>query len=103
MVVEVQRRWLLRSSGDSGAYWDRELAVEVQQCPLRSRAGEEARRRGGEEEEMIKSNNPHLAGGEQKHLLIYYLTYWQNWNSIFPQYQAKNYVKLDVRSFSESD
>ena len=25
----------------------RELAVEVQQCPLRSGAGEEARRRGG--------------------------------------------------------
>ena len=30
-------RWLLRSSG---AHWDRELAVQVQQCP----------RRGGEEE-----------------------------------------------------
>ena len=32
-------RWLLRS------HWDRELAVEIQQCPLRSGAGEEARRK----------------------------------------------------------
>ena len=39
-------RWLLRSS----AHWDPELAVEVQQCPQRSGAGEEARRRGGEGE-----------------------------------------------------
>ena len=41
-------RCLLRSSG---ARWDRELAlaVEIQQCPLRSGALEEARRRGGEE------------------------------------------------------
>ena len=60
-------RWLLRSSG---AHWDRELAVEVQQCPLRSGAGEEARRRRRRRRRkarraILKSNNPHLAGGEQ--------------------------------------
>ena len=38
-------------SRSSGAHWDRELAVEVQQCPLWSGAGEEAGKRGGEEEE----------------------------------------------------
>ena len=61
-------RWLLRSSG---AHWDREQAVEVQQCPLRSGAGEEAGRRGGEGEggrkarrAILKSNHPRLAGGE---------------------------------------
>ena len=45
-------RCLLRSSAPTGTQswrsW-RELAVEIQQCPLRSGAGEEARRRGGEE------------------------------------------------------
>ena len=51
-------RLLLRS------HWDRELAVEVQQCPLRSGAGEEARtrRRGGEEEEE--------GGGAESYLKI---------------------------------
>ena len=52
-------RWLLRSSG---AHWDRALAVEVQQCPLRSGAGEEARRRGGEKEE---------GGGVESYVKIY--------------------------------
>ena len=62
-------RWLLRSTG---AHWDGELAVEVQQCPLRSGAGEEARRRGGGEgaESYLKSNSPHLAGGEQTRAVI---------------------------------
>ena len=57
------------------AHWDRALAIEVQQRPLRSGAGEEARRREGEEEKrrkkarraMLKSNKPHLAGGEKMH------------------------------------
>ena len=42
--------------------------VEVQQCPLRSGAGEEARkrrRRRKAQRALLKSNNPHLAGGEQ--------------------------------------
>ena len=56
-------RWLLRSSG---THWDRELAVEVQQCPVRSGAGEEARRRGGEEEEEG-------GGGAESYLKIYLL------------------------------
>ena len=48
---------------------DQELAVEVQQCPLRPGAGEE---QGSEEEkekaaeEGLKSNNAHLAGGETR-------------------------------------
>ena len=66
VVPTVTRRWLLRSSG---AHWDRELAVEAQQCPLRSGAGEEARgrrrrRRRKARRAISKSNNPHLAGGE---------------------------------------
>ena len=53
----------------SGAHWDRELAVDVQQCPLRSRAGEKARRRRRRRRRkarraILKSNNPHLAGEE---------------------------------------
>ena len=50
-------RWLLRSSG---AHWDRELAVEVQQCPLRSGAGEEARSGGGGEEEEEEGAESYL-------------------------------------------
>ena len=43
MVVEFQRRPLGAGAGG--------LAVEVEQCPLRSGAGEEARSGGEEEEE----------------------------------------------------
>ena len=85
-AVEVQRCPLdsrgprLRSSSahwypemivEGRAHWDRELAVEVQQCPLRSGAGEEARKRGGEGEggggrRGEQSNNPQLGGGEKE-------------------------------------
>ena len=65
-----------RSLRSSGAHWDRQLAVEVQQRPLRSGAG---RRQGGEQARrrrrrrrrkarraILKSNNLHLAGGEKQ-------------------------------------
>ena len=48
-------------TGLSRAHWARQLAVEVQQCPLRSGAGEEARRRGGEEEEKKKKEHRELS------------------------------------------
>ena len=52
----------------SGAHWDRELAVEVQQCPLRSGAGggeeekEKAAEEGGESYLKIKQPSPGRSG-----------------------------------------
>ena len=54
----------------SSAHWALALAVEVWQCPLRSRgwgaggrgAGRRRRRRGGLDAPLIKSRDPHLAG-----------------------------------------
>ena len=49
-----------------GAHWDRELAVEVQLCPLRSGAGEEEgeEKEEGGDELCLKSRKLHLAGVE---------------------------------------
>ena len=55
-----------------GAHCDGKLAIEVWQCPLRSKVGEEMarrkkrrrRRRRSRRRADIKSNNPHLAGRE---------------------------------------
>ena len=52
-----------------GAHWDRELAVEVQLCPLRSGAGEEEEEKEEEKEKggdeiCLKSRKLHLAGVE---------------------------------------
>ena len=52
------------------AHWDLELAVEVQQCPLRSGVRcwgeEEWRKEGGSNSDKIR--DPHRAGGEKKHV-----------------------------------
>ena len=58
------RRWLFRSSG---THWDRELAVEVQQCPLRS--GAENKKKKEARRAILKSNNPYPAGGEKTFIL----------------------------------
>ena len=54
-----------------GAHCDGKLAIDVWQCPLRSRVGEEMvgrkkrrRTRKRRRRADIKSNNPHLAGRE---------------------------------------
>ena len=63
-----------RQLRSGSAHCAREPAIQVRQCPLRSRAGKEdeeekekekeKEKKEEEEQTLIKSNNPHLAGGE---------------------------------------
>ena len=65
MPIELGR-WRLRPSG---AHCDRNLAVKVQRCPLRSELSEEEEEKEEKKEEstaIIKSNNPHLEGRKNK-------------------------------------